>query len=72
MDLERFEARKKFLKAPDFATLKHLILIILWYQSCPSRSQAELLTILWMRRCFEKIRAVNDFDIMQKINLKKK
>ena len=72
MDLEKIEIRKKYLKAPDFATLKHLILIRLWYQSSPSRSQAELITILWMRRCFEKNRAPKDFDIKQKNYFEKK
>ena len=73
MDLGKIEVRKKnFLKAPDFATLKHLSLFILWYQSSPSRAQAELLTILSMRSCFEKNRAVKDFDIKQKNQFEKK
>ena len=72
MDLEKIEISKKILKAPDFATLKQLSLIILRYQSSPSRSQAELLTILWMRSCFEKNRAVKHFDIMQKNQFEKK
>ena len=72
MDLENWNPQKKILKAPDFATLKHLILIILWYQSSISSSQAELLTILWVRRCFEKNRAVKDFDIKQKNQFEKK
>ena len=72
MDLEKIEIRKKFLKTPDFAPLKHLIFIILWYQSSPSRSQAELLTIPWMKRCFEKNGAAKDFDFKQKNQFEKK
>ena len=73
MDLEKTEIRKKNSKTPNFATLKHLIFIILWYQSSPSRSQAEFLTIPLMKRCFEKNGAAKDFDFKQKkINLKKK
>ena len=72
MDLEKFEILKNFLKTPDFATLKHLIFIILWYQSSPSRSQAELLTIPWMKRCFEKNGAAEDFDFKQNNQFEKK
>ena len=66
MDLERIEICKKNLKAPDFATLKRLILIILLYQSSPSRSEADLLTIPWMRRWLEKNGGAKDFDFKQK------
>ena len=72
MDLEKIEIRKIFLKTPDVAALKHLIFFILWYQSSPSRSHAKLLTIPWMKRCFEKTGAAKDFDFKQNINLKKK
>ena len=72
MDLEKIEIRKKNLKTPDFATLKHLIFIILWYQSSPSRSKAELLTIPWMKRRFEKNGAAKDFDFKQKKSIWKK
>ena len=72
MDLEKIEIRKKNLKTPDFATLKHLIFIILWYQSSPSRSQAELLTTPWMKRCFEKNGAAEDFDFKQNNQFEKK
>ena len=59
----KIEIRNFFLKIPDFAPLKHLIFIILWYQSSPSRSKAELLT---MKRRFEKNGAAKDFDFKQK------
>ena len=72
MDLEKIEIRKIFFKFPDFVTLKHLIFIILWYQSSPSRSQAELLTIPWMRMCFEKNGGAKDLTLSKKMNLKKK
>ena len=72
MDLEKIEILKNFFKFPDFATLKHLIFIILWYQSSSSRSQAELLTISWMKRCFEKNGAAKDFDFKQKKSIWKK
>ena len=71
MDLEKIEIRKKILKAPDFATLKHLIIIIFWYQSSPRRSQAELLTISWMMRCFGKSGGAKDFDFRQNKSIKK-
>ena len=72
MDLEKIEIRKIFLKTPDFATLKHLIFFILWYQSSPSRSKAEMLTIPWMKRRFEKNGAAKDFDFKQKKSIWKK
>ena len=72
MDLEKIEIRKIFLKTPDVATLKHLIFIILWYQSSPSRSQAELLTIPLMKRCFERNGMAKDFDFKQKKSTWKK
>ena len=72
MDLEKIEIRKNFLKTPDVATLKHLIFIILWYQSSPSRSQAELLTIPLMKRCFERNGMAKDFDFKQKKSTWKK
>ena len=72
MDLEKIEILKNFFKFPDFATLKHLIFILLWYQSSSSRSQAELLTISWMKRCFEKNGAAKDFDFKQKKSIWKK
>ena len=72
MDLEKIEIRKIFLKTPDFATLNHFIFIILWYQSSPSRSHAELLTIPWMKRCFEKMERPKSLTLSKKINLKKK
>ena len=72
MDLEKIEIRKNFLKTPDVATLKHLIFIILRYQSSPSRSQAELLTIPLMKRCFERNGMAKDFDFKQKKSTWKK
>ena len=44
----------------------------MWYQSSPSRSQADLLTIPWMKRCFEKNGAAKDFDFKQKKSIWKK
>ena len=72
MDLEKIEIRKIFLKTPDFATLNHLIFIILWYQSSLSLSQADLLIIARMKRCFEKYGAAKDFDLKQKKSIWKK
>ena len=72
MDLEKIEISKIFLKTPDVAALKHLIFFILWYQSSPSRSHAKLLTIPWMKRCFEKTGAAKDFDFKQKKSIWKK
>ena len=74
MNLEKIEIRKKkYLKAPDFATLKHLIFIIMWNTSSPNSSKAKLLTIPCMRRCFEDNGGAKGFDLKQKkINLKKK
>ena len=73
MDLKKIEIhKKKNFESSGFCNLKHLILIIWWYQSFSSRSQTELLTIPWMRRFFEKNRAPKDFDIKQKNQFEKK
>ena len=72
MDLEKIEIRKIFLKTPDVAALKHLLFFILWYRSSPSRSHAKLLTIPWMKRCFEKTGLAKDFDFKQKKSIWKK
>ena len=68
MDLEKIEISKKILKAPDFATLKQLSLIIMWNTSSPNRSKAKLLTIPCMRRCFEDNGGAKGFDLKQKKN----
>ena len=71
MDLEKIEIRKIFLKTPDFATLKHLIFIILWYQSSPGHSQVQS-TIPRMKRCFEKMERPKTLTLSKKNQFEKK
>ena len=72
MDLEKIEIRKIFFKKSGFRSSKTIIFIILWYQSSPSRSQTELLTIPLMKRCFEKNGAAKDSHFKKKNQFEKK
>ena len=68
------EIRKKKFESSGFLNTKTInsYYIVIRYQSSPCRSQAELLTILWMRRRFEKNGGAKDFDFRQKNQFEKK
>ena len=72
MDLKKIEIRKKIFKNSGFCNSKTLNFYYIVIPIFPSRLQAELLIIPWMKRCFEKNGAAKDFDSKQKNQSKKK
>ena len=72
MDLVKIESRKKNFESSGFRNSKTLNSYYIVIPIFSSRSQAELLTIPWMRRCFEKNGGAKDFDFKQKKSIWKK
>ena len=73
MDLEKFEILKNFFKNSGFRNSKTLNFNYIVIPIFTKPFTGRILTIPWMKRCFEKNGAAKDFDFKQKkINLKKK
>ena len=73
MELEKTEIRKIFFKNSGFRNSKTLSFYYIVIPIFSKPFTAVLLTIPWIKRCFEKNGAAKVFDFKQKkINLKKK
>ena len=74
MDLEKIEFRKKFFKNSGFCNSKSpsFYYIVIPIFSKPFTGRIELLTIPWMKRCFERNVAAKDFHFKQKKSIWKK